>query len=523
MKSIKHWLHCVFQRRREEEIKCDKPTIRKMNILEECISSAVIVDDQEQEIRELSELLKDNGIYVEVYIYDGDIHADGIGKRKNRNIIFVDLMLNNNQNQVRENISSVINVLKKLTDGDCYGGYGLVVWTKHQEHVQQLKDALSSARKTDNDENTNEDDEEESIDVHLDNPPLFVVGLDKGKYLRTGAQNDYSSLKDDLEECLSNEKSAYFYILWNASVEKAKSSLLQAFYEMGDNYGSCDAKILHLLGLLAKNQTGIKKVDDYPYLTADAYKAFDELLYSELMVQQKDFGLPLFNAQAVNPFDSVEQNQILSGKLNSMFFIDTVCLSQNDVGPGNVYIVKDERSPLVIRAKASDKFKENERKKLDKIQSKNREQQERRPNNPQLQEEFDLYEPECWDVAIELTPPCDYSQEKRKMARLIGGYIFDVPVDTYPGAKEKAKIDEMKCLPNNDSIKEYSLGPIFLKDKVRYLVFDFNYLLTEQLDSLKNASQYEILFRAKPKLFAHILQCFSSHASRLGLGNIKVG
>lgn len=497
--------------------------IRQMNILEECINSAVIVDDQEQEIRELSNLLKDNGINVETYIYDGDIHADGIGKRKNRNIIFLDLMLNNNPSQIRENISSVINVLKKLTDGDCYGEYGLVVWTKHKEHVQQLKDALSIAKKTGNDEKTNEDDEEESIDVHLDNPPLFVVGLDKGKYLRAGAQNDYSSLKDDLEECLTNEKSAYFYILWNASVEKAKSSLLQTFYEMGDDYGSCDAKILHLLGLLAKNQTGIKKVDDYPYLTADAYKAFDELLYSELMVQQKDFGLPIFSSQGTNPFQDIEQKQIISGKLNSMFFIDTVCLSQKDVVPGNVYIVKDERSPLIVKTKASDKFKENERKKLDKIQSKNREQQEHRPNNLQLQEEFELYEPECWDVAIELTPPCDYSQEKRKMARLIGGYIFDVPLDTYPSAKEKAKIEEMKCLPNNDSIKEYTLGPIFLKDKVRYMVFDFNYLLTEQLDSLQNDSQYEILFRAKPKLFAHILQCFSSHAARLGLGNIKVG
>lgn len=161
--------------------------------------------------------------------------------------------------------------------------------------------------------------------------------------------------------------------------------------------------------------------------------------------------------------------------------------------------------------------------KHDRIQENNRKQREQRPANPQIKDDFEPYEPECWDVAIELTPPCDYSQEKRKMARLIGGYIFDVPTDTYPWAKEKAKIDEMKCLPNNDSIKEYSLGPIFLKDKVRYIVLDFTYLLSEQIDNLKNEEEYKVLFRAKPKLFAHILQCFSSHASRLGLGNIKVG
>ena len=292
---------------------------------------------------------------------------------------------------------------------------------------------------------------------------------------------------------------------------------------MGDDYSSCEAKIVHLLKLLAKNHTGIKNVEGYPYLTADAYKAFDELLYSELMVQQINFGLPLFDGQATNPFDSVEQKQTISAKLNSMFFIDTVCLSQIDVVPGNVYIVKDDKSPLIVKSKASDILKEKETEKLEKIKKNNREQRERRPHNPQLQDEFIPYELECWNVAIELTPPCDYSQGKRKMARLIGGYIFDVPIDTYPWEKGKAKIDEMKCLPNNDSLKEYTLGPIFLKDKVRYLVFDFNYLLTEQLDSLKNANQYEILFRAKPKLFAHILQCFSTHASRLGLGDIKVG
>ena len=45
------------------------------------------------------------------------------------------------------------------------------------------------------------------------------------------------------------------------------------------------------------------------------------------------------------------------------------------------------------------------------------------------------------------------------------GVFFDVPIDTYPWAEKKAKIDEIKCLPNNDSLKEYTLGPIFLKER----------------------------------------------------------
>ena len=39
---------------------------------------------------------------------------------------------------------------------------------------------------------------------------------------------------------------------------------------------------------------------------------------------------------------------------------------------------------------------------------------------------------------------------------------------------------------------------------------------------LKNKDAYEIWFRAKPKLFADVLQKFSSHAARLGLSNIDL-
>lgn len=74
------------------------------------------------------------------------------------------------------------------------------------------------------------------------------------------------------------------------------------------------------------------------------------------------------------------------------------------------------------------------------------------------------------------------------------------------------------------------------RDKCKLVEVDINWTLLDkaekvddspvtikEIDNLKNKEEYKVLFRAKPKLFAHILQCFSSHASRLGLGNIKVG
>ena len=136
--------------------------------------------------------------------------------------------------------------------------------------------------------------------------------------------------------------------------------------------------------------------------------------------------------------------------------------------------------------------------------------------------EIEPFMPECWDVAIELTPPCDYSQGNRKMARLIGGYIFDIPLGKFDKTSVKSRIVEDGCLPKCDSAKEYTIGPIFLENKVRYMVFDYTYLVTESIEKLTDTDSYEVCYRAKPKLFAHILQRFSSHAARLGLSNIDL-
>jgi hypothetical protein len=53
------------------------------------------------------------------------------------------------------------------------------------------------------------------------------------------------------------------------------------------------------------------------------------------------------------------------------------------------------------------------------------------------------------------------------------------------------------------------------------IVFDFRYFGMIKEDELKNAAQYQILFRTKDKLFADIIQKFSSHIARLGLAIIK--
>lgn len=514
-------LLCAFRKHNNGKIVLGNKTKNDMKLLEDCITSAIIIDDHYDEVENLDKLLKSLGIYVEFHNYSGDFHIEGEGRLKNRNLIFMDLMLNGNSGQLRENISIVISLLGKITNGGFFGAYGLVVWTSHCEYVEELKEALSKAAMI---PTTCEcsDEEEVLIESHLENPPLFVIGLGKSKYNLGNGVYKYDSLKEDLEQALSENKSAYFFVQWNASIERAKNHIANEFYQLGKDYEQRDKRLIYLLFELAKNHTGLQNASDYPYLTADAYKAFDELLYSKLYDEQKEATLPLFEEEMTSPFEKIEEKQTIAAILNRMFFIDDIGLSTKDIVPGNIYRVKKDNSPLITSRKASVDLLEAETKKSNKIKMDNEKRRKNRPANPQLKEEIEPFIPECWDVAIELTPPCDYSQGNRKMARLVGGYIFDIPMGKSSEASTKSRIVEDGCLPKSDSAKEYTIGPIMLENKVRYMVFDYTYLVTVSIETLKDTECYEVCYRAKPKLFAHILQRFSSHAARLGLSNIDL-
>ena len=68
----------------------------------------------------------------------------------------------------------------------------------------------------------------------------------------------------------------------------------------------------------------------------------------------------------------------------------------------------------------------------------------------------------------------------------------------------------------------YSICPLMSSEdsNPKFICFDFRYTTAVKQEDLQDGSKYEILFRAKPKLFADVLQKFSAHAARLGLSVI---
>ncbi len=437
MRLIKRLLRFVFPKKKN----------REMTMITDFIDSVVIIDDNEKEIEELAKKMQEEDISVKMQIVNPQDKQfkDIIPLKKYRQLIFIDLSLDDSID-IKNNISTEIRPILLKILPKTKGCYGLVVWSKHTDDISILHDKLL------------EDKDKYCL-------PMFIVPFDKSNYLRNG----YDNILDDLNGILQKDKAAYFFVNWMSSVKSASGKAISDIYSLVTDYDKQKTELMYILYKMALNHTGIPKdqVGEYD-LTTDAYKAFDELLYSDLINQQNKTSVNIFDPIPQNPYTNQEdrKNDIYS-EINSKLFIDTININQNVVVPGNVYEIID-----------SDIIK------------------------PELPTNVSAVK----YIAIELTPPCDFSQKKKINSRIIKGLLCDIQY------KEKFK-------------KEYyykEMFPLVIDNKTNLqLVFDFRYLEVIEDSKLQDAKQYKALFRVSPKLFADILQKFSSSYARLGLSKIE--
>lgn len=402
------------------------------------INRVVVIDDSFQEIEPLMELLSLKDIDA---LYLSPQKAKGSKLIKDRQLLFFDLSMDDSKTIV-DNVSSVIRPILKQMLPENFGAYGLIVWTKHFDDVNIVKEKIQ-------------------LDKGKYPLPLFILALDKTKYL---LDNNYDTLFDDITELLVNNKAAYFFLNWCNSVSAGVNKTISDIYGMEDGYEQQENNLTFLLYKLALNHTGMPEQDNTEYnFTIDAYKSFDELLYSDLISRQR-VASDMFKSPISNPWEENREHYIsISAGLNTKLLVDDVNLSQEHVIPGNVYRIKSHGLVTV--------------------------------------------QPEGESIAIELTPPCDFSNKKKKLSRIVAGFILESP--------SKSKMEKY----NHDY--EYPIWPIMINDKIVMVCFDFRMVYGISDSELKESSKYELYFRVNHRLFADILQKFSAHASRLGLALIN--
>lgn len=412
------------------------------------VQTALIVDDNEQEIEGLKNMLVAQNIYY-TYYSPALLDVQGHIQLKNHQLIFIDFSLDDAADDIN-NIAAIRRYLRKICHNN-FGSYGLVVWTKHPEKIDTLRSKLTG----------------DAIDKAYITP-LFIICLDKTYYLQHG----YDSLFADFNKQLTQDKAAAFFFNWRASVEQGADKALNDIYSLIPDYTKQHVNFPYFLYLLAHNFSGvhIENNQKYEKMYQDAYKAFDNLLYNDLISKQKNMMSDIFDEVIENPWaDNYEDKVKYFAKINAKMYIDDL-VEQTIVIPGNVYNVKQN---------------------IDALKS-----QKRWPT-----ENFT-------HIAVELTPPCDIAQNNTNFSRLIGGFMIDCP------QKEK----DIKKHRKDQFCKEsqYSIYPILIENNLKWICIDFTCIYVLENAQLQDADKFELLFKFKNGLYAEIQRRFVAHAGRLG-------
>ena len=460
------------------------PTILNKDVPEPLISDIInrvlVIDDSEDDIKSLKSVLEPEDITV-----DSCLPKDMKGKlfKRNRQLVFMDLYLDTNLN-LNQNIEFIRSILSSNI-ADSFGLYGLVIWSTKYKDFEKVKTKISEAYKLYLDsleklETKKKEADELAVTIYPIKPPMFIVSLNKNKYLEA---NSFESLLPDLQHKLLDDTAACFFTSWYRSVLKGVEDSIHDVYRLAPKYPERKNELSYLLYKLGINHVGVNAENNPPYdkISEDAFKAFDELLVADLNSQTR-ISQQLKDAVIKKPWEGDPQKRrLISAQLNAKLFIDARNISKQEVIPGNVYKVLDGNSPLIVTDK------------------------------PEIVTD---HVTDFVNVAIELTPPCDYSHKKIG-SRLVGGYAFVIPQ-----IKADTINDIAKKIGAGDKL--YSLWLVQVEGRVMAFCFDFRYLFTPVESDIKNDKFYQLWFRAKPRLFADILQKFSSHAARLGLSNIDL-
>ena len=146
-------------------------------LLDSYFDSAIIIDNIEEEGRIIERILNDHEIKTDFILFKPETEITSF--KRNRKLIFMDLILDEDSSHPAKNISMLIRTLETVTNHPDFGLYGLIVWSKHSENKEELQKRIGKACEIQNEKS--EDDEEESIVSTLKNPPLFILFLVKMK------------------------------------------------------------------------------------------------------------------------------------------------------------------------------------------------------------------------------------------------------------------------------------------------------------------------------------------------------
>lgn len=463
-----------------------------MNTIEvtDWVSSAIIIDDQWEQVEKLDEQLNLNGVST---LYIDPVTDPEVNFLKNIDLIFLDIDYGNGGSP-KNQASFAVNFVMDVLNSNC-SPYGVVVWSREPdlEHVDDdgaPSSIIDSLKKY-------------FYDKAFDKPkPLFVIDLEKSSWL----DKDISPLFDTLKEKLNDHKMAQFFSTWKKEVLSASAKTYSDMRELAEEIkdeptlDDVDASYFELLKYATYTHYGFPRGDGddlEKILARYSFCYISSVLHDNLNSQ---FSKQDLNDVFEDSKDSIRE-QLSTHGVQIQECHNTLCriLKQNKVGldkdaekalkgaVGDVASLYNETSIHSVLARL------NFRALYDVVQ------------DDILDLPGVIYSKEFknkGEVVINITPPCDVAQGKKDAGLFLTGKLHTYT--TYSNA--------LTSFYRKDGERYFKTPPALFEDgKFAVFYFDLRDIVRE-IDNKECKAGYML----KDSVFADLMQNFGQHNSRLG-------
>jgi hypothetical protein len=406
----------------------------------------VVFDDQYKDIANLLSALSKERIPFVYYQDEGgaDLPDEPI---ENIRLVFLDLELVVNNPSPHNIISTIAGRFKKTLPKN--SAYVLVYWsTKEDKYRETLEQAFENNLK--------------------DYKPILKLSLNKSE--ANSKENPVGFIVDALKKEIQAFSSLNSFMLWESCVNNAAGLITNSLTSIYARNADWDKNTYNLLYKLSKAQAGrdtIAALTNHEKLTT-AFEIVNSTLIDTVEKKFKENSSTAEIKEIKEGGAPMSSEEIM--KLNTKLHL-TISSAFNHFYAGNLYIQNVNalcREIIVKNIKQS------------KIAS--------------------LVDDKTKLVALDITPSCDYSQQKN-YTRVLYGVKLDHSFTS-------------KDLQDGDF--KYKLCPVMDIDGPSYILFDFRYLKSLSRDELKFKFKDKPKYRLRNGLLLDIQAQFSNHINRPG-------
>jgi hypothetical protein len=444
-------------------------------------TEVVVIDDEKDEVEPLLNLLNKQG--VGLCYYRGNLRdlpeKPIVGVR----LLFLDFVLGTDGQSDKNKISALMGVVKGIVARD-NGPYVIFAWTKHNQPQDDLFGAFKKAIMNDKDFPK----------------PVIIIDLEKNKCV-----NNLRLIRKRLKEVFNDKNILEVLFHWESNARTALRDVVKLLTEISrpaitqdesfDDYSSkWNAELEKHFCKIAEMTMGKKNIGKNRRTLIAAQLAltypFHDCLERRVWADSEKFTNLISKIYTHSSKSHTTEERAL---LNTAFLLNCLELEKN-LQPGNVYLLSDIHKNLKCKQKACYVNKARFTKNTIAGAFFNGDLNTYGRKRDLLKE--------LVPVLIEVTPECDFVQNKWKCAKLIYGVLW-------PQEHE----NQLKSPQKTKTLFISSPVLVNLRNKNYCLAFNSHYLLTLDFSVFKNIAP---VFRARKEFLVDIQHWFASHISRPG-------